>query len=158
MTQNIRHSCTIFAFELEPIITKNCGVFTHSYDFFMVTTHNYDFFIVVMRNCIAVFRNYGSQCDRSYAVTASQFDRNETHGCRFRSDGIIGPYFFRNEAGAALTVNGRRYRSMITQFFSLSLDDMDSSNMWFQHEDATCHTSRNTVSLFMEKFDEFIIS
>ena len=33
-----------------------------------------------MRNCIAVFRNYGSQYDRSYAVTASQFDRNETHG------------------------------------------------------------------------------
>ena len=33
-----------------------------------------------MRNCVAVFLNYGSQCDRSYAVTASQFDRNETHG------------------------------------------------------------------------------
>ena len=32
-----------------------------------------------MRNCFAVFRNYGSQCDRSYAPTASQFDRNETH-------------------------------------------------------------------------------
>ena len=31
-----------------------------------------------MGNCVAVFRNYGSQCDRSYAVTASQFDRNET--------------------------------------------------------------------------------
>ena len=76
----IRRSCTIFAFDLEPIITKNCDVFTHSYDFCIVTTRNYDFFLVVMRNCVAVFCNYGSQCDRSYGVTVSQFDRNETHG------------------------------------------------------------------------------
>ena len=26
----------------------------------------------VARNCVAVFRNYGSQCDRSYGVTVSQ--------------------------------------------------------------------------------------
>ena len=76
----IPRSCTRFAFELEPQIIKNCDVFTHSYDFCVVTTRNYDFFLVVMRNCVAVFRNYGSQCDRSYALTASQFDRNETHG------------------------------------------------------------------------------
>ena len=79
----IRGSCIIFAFKLEAIITKNCDVFMHSYDFFIVTTRNYDFFIVVMRNCVAVFRNYGSQCDHSYAVTAWQFDRNETHGKGF---------------------------------------------------------------------------
>ena len=43
-----------------------------------------------MRNCVAVFRNYGSQCDRSYAVTASQFDRNETHGeLVLRSNSLI---------------------------------------------------------------------
>ena len=65
----IPRSCTRFAFELEPKITKNCDVFTHSYDFCIVTTRNDDFFLVVMRNCVAVFRNYGSQCDR-----------NETHG------------------------------------------------------------------------------
>ena len=34
----IRRSCTRFAFELEPKITKNCDVFTHSYDFCIVTT------------------------------------------------------------------------------------------------------------------------
>ena len=40
-----------------------------------------------MRNWVAVFRNYGSQCNRSYAVTASQFDRNETYG--LTKDNII---------------------------------------------------------------------
>ena len=59
---------------------KNCDVFTHNEDFCIVTTRNYDFFLVVMRNCVVIFRNYGSQYDRSYAVTASQFDCNETHG------------------------------------------------------------------------------
>ena len=85
----IRRSCTIFAFEVEPIITKNCDVFTHSYDFFIVTTRNYDLFIVVMHNWVAVFRNYGSQYDRSYAVTASQFDRNETYGQRFLTELVL---------------------------------------------------------------------
>ena len=46
--------CTIFAFELEPRITKNYDVFTHSGDFSIVTTRNYDFFIIVMRNCVAI--------------------------------------------------------------------------------------------------------
>ena len=68
------------AFELEPTIRKNCDVFTHSYDFF----------IVVMRNCAVVFRNYGSQCDRSYAITGSQFDRNETHGLWDWINGVLG--------------------------------------------------------------------
>lgn len=34
--------------------------------------------------------------------------------CGFWSGGIIGPFFFENEAGAAVTVNGERYRAMIT--------------------------------------------
>ena len=50
----IGRSCTGFAFELEPKITKNCDVFTHSEDFCIVTTRNYDFFLVVMRNCVAI--------------------------------------------------------------------------------------------------------
>ena len=33
---------------------------------------NCDEKITATRNCVAVFRNYGSQCDRSYGVTVSQ--------------------------------------------------------------------------------------
>ena len=104
----IPRSCTIFAFELEPIITKNCDAFTHSYDFCIVTTRNYDFFIVVMCNCVAVFRNYGSECDRSYAVTASQFDRNETHGIPRMSNGLCERKQLRNKTNGTL-VNNLRY-------------------------------------------------
>ena len=48
--------------------------------------------------------------------------------CGFWAGGIIGPYFFQNEAGQAATVNGARYR-MITQFFLPKLNDIDVTNM-----------------------------
>ncbi|KYN44295.1 hypothetical protein ALC56_01266 [Trachymyrmex septentrionalis] len=50
--------------------------------------------------------------------------------CGFWAGGIIGPYFFENEAGQAVTVTGARYRYMITQFFLPKLDDIDVANMW----------------------------
>jgi len=37
--------------------------------------------------------------------------------CGFWSGGIIGPFFFENEQGAAVTVNGERYRAMLNEFF-----------------------------------------
>ena len=36
--------------------------------------------------------------------------------CGFWSGEIIGPYFFQNKAGVAITVNGERYRSMVSNF------------------------------------------
>ena len=36
--------------------------------------------------------------------------------CCLWTGGIIGPYFFKNQAGQAVTVNGVWYREMITNF------------------------------------------
>ena len=36
--------------------------------------------------------------------------------CGFWSRGIIGPFFFENEQGEAITVNGDRYRAMLNEF------------------------------------------
>ena len=36
--------------------------------------------------------------------------------CGVHANGIIGPYFFRNEEGAAVAVNGVRYRHMLNTF------------------------------------------
>ena len=52
-----------------------------------------------------------------------------TFWCGFWSGGIIGPYFFQNEAGVAITINGERYRSMISNFLWPKMDDMDTDNM-----------------------------
>ena len=53
-----------------------------------------------------------------------------TFWCGFWSGGIIGPYFFQNEAGVAITINGERYRSMISNFLWPKMDDMETDNMW----------------------------
>ncbi|GFV73644.1 uncharacterized protein TNCV_1552171 [Trichonephila clavipes] len=38
--------------------------------------------------------------------------------CALWAGGIIGPYFFKNDEGHNVTVNGDRYRAMITNFHS----------------------------------------
>ena len=51
--------------------------------------------------------------------------------CGFWAGGVIGPYFFENEAGNAVTVNGVRYRNMIMECLWPKLDSMDMEDMWF---------------------------
>lgn len=78
--------------------------------------------------------------------------------CGLWHGGIIGPYFFEDGQGATVTVNGDRYRSMITDFFWPQLEDVDITNMWFQQDGATCHTARAKMALLQEKFGDWIIS
>ncbi|GFS85498.1 hypothetical protein TNCV_2793711 [Trichonephila clavipes] len=40
--------------------------------------------------------------------------------CALWAGGIIGPYFFKNDEGHNVTVNGDRYRAMITNFSFLN--------------------------------------
>ncbi|GFT82707.1 uncharacterized protein TNCV_1784531 [Trichonephila clavipes] len=43
----------------------------------------------------------------------------------FWAGGIIGPYFFKNDEGHNVTVNGDRYRALITNFFIPELNNHD---------------------------------
>ncbi|GFU05265.1 hypothetical protein TNCV_575631 [Trichonephila clavipes] len=61
--------------------------------------------------------------------------------------GIIDPYFFKNDEGHNVTVNGDRYRAMITNFFNPELNNHDVQELWFQQDGATCHTARATIDL-----------
>lgn len=78
--------------------------------------------------------------------------------CAFFAGGIIGPFFFENDAGNSVTVNGERYRAMITNFLWPELDAMDVNDLWFQQDGATCHTANATMTLLNEKFPGRIIS
>lgn len=71
---------------------------------------------------------------------------------------LYGPYFFKNEAGHNVTVNGERYRAMINDFFVPELKDVDVDDLWFQQDGATCHTANDTINLLKETFGERIIS
>ncbi|GFU76049.1 transposable element Tc3 transposase [Trichonephila clavipes] len=72
--------------------------------------------------------------------------------------GIIGPYFFKNDEGHNVTVNGDRYRAVITNFFIPELNNHDVQDLWFQQDGATCHTARATIDLLKDTFGDRLIS
>ncbi|GFW40022.1 transposable element Tc3 transposase [Trichonephila clavipes] len=78
--------------------------------------------------------------------------------CALWAGGIIGPYFFKNDEGHNVTVNGDRYRAMITNFFIPELNNHDVQEMGFQKDGATCHTARATIELLKDTFGDRLIS
>ncbi|GFY09626.1 uncharacterized protein TNCV_381211 [Trichonephila clavipes] len=78
--------------------------------------------------------------------------------CALWAGKIIGPYFFKNDEGHNVTVNGDRYRAMITNFFIPELNNHDVQELWFQQDGATCHTDRATIDLLKDTFGDRLIS
>lgn len=105
------------------------------------------------QNC----RIWGSENPHSFHEREMHPQR-VTVWCGFWAGGVIGPYFFENEAGQAVTVNGDRYRTMIRDFLWPHFDAMDIQQLWFQQDGATCHTSGETIALLHEKFPDRLIS
>ena len=86
------------------------------------------------------------------------YPRRVTVWCGFLTGGIIRPYFFLNEAGDSVSVNGLRYRIIIYKFLLPESEDMDMDGVYFQQDSATCHTSRETIGLLREMFPGRVIS
>ncbi|GFV57123.1 uncharacterized protein TNCV_99561 [Trichonephila clavipes] len=78
--------------------------------------------------------------------------------CALWAGGIIGPYFFKNDEGHNVAVNGDRYRAMITNFFIPELNNHDVQELWFQQDGATYHTARATIDLLKDTFGDRLIS
>ncbi|GFW87706.1 uncharacterized protein TNCV_4486711 [Trichonephila clavipes] len=60
--------------------------------------------------------------------------------------------------GHNVTVNGDRYRAMITNFFIPELNNHEVQKLWFQQDGATCHTARVTIDLLKDTFGDRLIS
>jgi transposase len=78
--------------------------------------------------------------------------------CGFWAGGVLGPFFFEDHEGKAVTINGERYRDMISTQLWPKLEDTEIDNLWFQQDGATCHTARQTLALLHEKFPQRVIS
>ncbi|GFV22324.1 transposable element Tc3 transposase [Trichonephila clavipes] len=94
-----------------------------------------------------------------HSATASGRGSNgkTTVWCALSAGGIIGSYFFKNDEGHNVTVNGDRYRAMITNFFIPELKNHDVQELWFQQDGATCHTARATIDLLKDTFGDRLI-
>ena len=68
---------------------------------------------------------------------------------------IFGPYFF-EEDNLTVTVNTDRYIRMLEQDFlpDLERSGLRREDMYFQHDNATTHTSKRTMEFLRNKFPE----
>lgn len=74
--------------------------------------------------------------------------------------GIIGPYFFEDGRGRAVTVTSQRYVAMIEDFFTPELQNFPGFNTrtWFQQDGATAHTSNVAMPVVRQLFPNKVIS
>ena len=59
---------------------------------------------------------FGAQKTRTHTLKSRRTQNKSLVWCGFWSRGIIGPFFFENEQGEAVIVNGDRYRAMLNEF------------------------------------------
>jgi hypothetical protein len=80
--------------------------------------------------------------------------------CEAENLGVIGPYFFEDEDGRAVTVTSARYVEMLQNFLmsELSRPGNELSTIWFQQDGATAHTATASMEVVREMFPEHVIS
>jgi len=79
--------------------------------------------------------------------------------CAISASGIIGPYFFENETGNAVTVNADRYVEMLQNFFTPQLARFHvNENTLFQQDGATSHTARMSMNAVKALFPKRVVS
>ncbi|GFT41972.1 transposable element Tc3 transposase [Trichonephila clavipes] len=71
--------------------------------------------------------------------------------CALWAGGILGPYFFKNDKGYNVTVNGNRYRAMITNFFIPELNNHDVQELWFQPDGGRHMSNSSCHNRFIER-------
>ena len=67
--------------------------------------------------------------------------------CGVASFGVIGPYFFEDEAVRAVTVNSAGYTEMLRTFLEPALQrlDVEKQTLLFQQDRATAHSARTAM-------------
>ncbi|GFV75197.1 retrovirus-related Pol polyprotein from transposon 297 [Trichonephila clavipes] len=94
-----------------------------------------------------------------WALALQPYNFKIVHRIRYRySFKRYSPYFFKNDEGHNVTVNGDRYRALITNFFIPELNNHDVQELRFQQDGATCHTARATIDLLKDTFGDCLIS
>lgn len=81
--------------------------------------------------------------------------------CAVSCHGVIGPYFFEDERGTAVTVTSERYVNMLETFLAPRLHtfpNLDIQHTWFQQDGATSHTARQSMAAVKRLFGDRIIS
>ena len=77
--------------------------------------------------------------------------------CGITSSRVLGPYFFEDDTGSAVTVTKERYVEMLEHFFIEDSHEI-CSETFFQQDGATPHTANLSMDWLRERFPERLIS
>jgi hypothetical protein len=102
-------------------------------------------------------RFWGTENPR-LVLQKSLHPKRVTVWCAIWAGGIIGPYFFEDARGNAITINGDRYRKMLRVFLGPQLEALGLGNIWFQQDGATAHTAGATMKKLQLMFPGRIMS
>lgn len=103
-------------------------------------------------------RHWGSERPTDVQQRPPQSSPKLNVWCAISSHGIIGPYFFRDAAGATVTVNGDRYLEMLENYFIPELFNfcgqhaLDPSIMSFMQDGARVHIPNRTLAYLGRQF------
>jgi Helix-turn-helix domain (DUF4817) len=105
------------------------------------------------------FRYWGSEKPHEVAERPLHSPKC-TAWCAMSTHGIIGPLWFEDEDGDAVTVNAERYRKILVKFWSAlrRKRSVSIADQWFQQDGATAHTATATLDWLKSKFGQNIIS
>lgn len=84
--------------------------------------------------------------------------------CALSKHGIIGPYYFEDERGTAITINSARYRDLVIQRFHgdlyafCDIHGMDFDAQVFQQDGAPPHTGQGNLEYLEYLFPNQLIS
>jgi len=80
--------------------------------------------------------------------------------CGITSFGVLGPYFFEDNKGAAVTVTSERFVALLRNFCEPEscCRGIDLSSVWFQQDGSTAHAARASMSVLQEMFPQHVIS
>ena len=73
---------------------------------------------------------WGTENPQAYIENPTQ-PKPATDWCGLWSRGVIGPFFFKNEQGDAITVNGNCYPAMLNEFLFTKIEEEDIVNICF---------------------------
>ena len=102
-------------------------------------------------------RIWGTENPHAY-IEKPTHPQRVTVCCDFWFRGIVESFFFENDQGLAVTVNGDRYRAMLNEFLFTKIEEEDIGHIWFQLDGATCHTAEATFDILSPVFEYRIIS
>lgn len=117
-------------------------------------------FRVDSNSLVFVYSSRGKFCIKisPYTRLKSIWCRNQSHetmacvGRSLQSFRALKQRRSLNNARAYVTVSGNHYRTISSEYFLGILQDIDSDDMWFQQDGATCQSIHVTIDIPRSRF------